>query len=573
MNSNQTIAHILSQMADILEFRGELIFKINAYRRASRVIAECAEDIEKLSREGRLAELPGVGKGLQEKISEYLTTGRIGELEQLSQQVPHDLFELLSVQNFGPKTAALAYARLGVETLADLRRVVDDGSLAQLPGMGEKKVENIRKGLEHRQQAQERLSIGIALPVVDEVMAYLTKTVSKKIGRLSPAGSVRRGQETVHDIDILAETRNGEEVIQAFVHMPGVTQLLGAGDTKGSVILNGRVQVDLRAVPPESYGAALQYFTGSKEHNVRLREIAKKAGYKINEYGIFAGDEKVGGGREEDIYEKLGMSWMPPELRQDRGEIEAALQREIPVLVEEGEILADLHVHSVYSDGQLTLAEMTRAVQAMGYQYMAFCDHSQYARYANGIDADRLQQQIEEIGRLNRTLKGFRVLCGSEVDILPNGDLDFPDELLAKLDFCVASIHSGFKNDPTGRTIKAMQNRYVDVIGHPTGRLISRRGGYDIDVAQVIHAAAKTGTALEVNSFWDRLDLSDVHVRQAIEKGVKISINTDAHHPEHLPMMRFGVATARRGWAKKSDVINTFKLTELKKWQKRNRRS
>ncbi|MBN2357382.1 DNA polymerase/3'-5' exonuclease PolX [candidate division KSB1 bacterium] len=567
---NKQIAEIFDQIADILEFKGELVFKINAYRRAGRAISELAEDIEDLWREGRLGEISGVGKGLQEKIGEFLTTGQIAELQELAQHVPSGLFELLSVQNFGPKTAALAFKELGVETLTDLQRVLQDGSLAKLPGMGAKKVENIRKGLEFRLSAEERLSIGLVVPIVDEVVAYLKK-VGPKIGRLSPAGSVRRGRETVHDIDLLAETDHGADVIKAFTDMPEVTQILGAGDTKGSVILNDRVQIDIRAVPAESFGAALQYFTGSKDHNVHLREIAKKLGYKINEYGIFANDKKIGGDQEEAIYEKLGMSWIPPELREDRGEIEAAQQGHIPQLLQQEDILADLHVHSVYSDGQLTVAEMADAVRARGYRYMAFCDHSRYANYANGMDEKRLLKQIQEIKALNSKMKDFVILTGCEVDILPDGTLDFGDEMLAQLDFVIASIHSGFKTNPTERAIRAMQNPYVDVIGHPTGRLISRREGYDIDVNAIIQEAAKTGTALEINSYWDRLDLSDVNAKLAIDAGVKISINTDAHHPEHLPMMRYGVATARRGWATKGDIINTLTVDELKKWQKRNR--
>ncbi len=568
---NKKIAEIFNQIADILEFKGELIFKINAYRKAARAIGDLSEDIQSLWRDGRLSEIPGVGKGLQEKIDEYFTAGQISELQELAQHIPSGLFELLSVQNFGPKTAALAYKELGVETLADLRRVIEDGSLAKLPGMGAKKVENIRKGLEFRLAAEERLSIGLAVPIVEAVVAKLREKLGNKIKRLSPAGSVRRGRETVHDIDLLAESEHGAEVVDAFVHLPGVTQILGAGETKGSVIFDGRVQMDIRVVPTPSFGAALQYFTGSKDHNVHLREIAKKLGYKINEYGIFKDEQQVGGEREEDIYSRLGMCWIPPELREDRGEIEAAQNNNIPTLIEPKDILADLHAHSTYSDGLLSLEDMAKAMRAMGYRYMAFCDHSKSATYANGLDANRLLEQVERIRSLNKKLKDFTILAGCEVDILADGSLDFDDEILAQLDFVVASIHSGFKSNPTQRTIRAMQNPYVDVIGHPTGRLISRREGYEIDVKAIIETAAETGTALEINSYWDRLDLSDVNVRVAIEKGVKICINTDAHHQEDVAMMRYGIATARRGWARKEDVINTFTLEQLKKWQKRNR--
>lgn len=568
---NQQVAEILEKMADLLEFKGEIPFKIAAYRKASRTINDLTEDIETIWQEGRLAEIPGVGKGLQGKIEQFLAEGKIRQLDELLEQVPRDIFELLSIQNFGPKSVALAYKKLGVETLDDLEKVLDDGRLATLPGMGAKKVENIRKGLELRKTAGSRISIGIALPIVDEVISYIKEKAGSKIGRISPAGSVRRNRETVHDIDILAETDHGGEVIEIFTHMPRVTQVLGAGETKGSVVLDDRFQVDLRAVKSESYGAAQQYFTGSKDHNVHLREIAKKNGYKINEYGIYKSEDKVGGEDEKDIYHLLNMSWIPPELRENRGEIEAALKDALPELVTVQDIKADLHIHSTYSDGQLTIEEMAEQVRSMGYSFMAFCDHSKSAVYANGLDEKRLLQEIQEIRQLNEKYDDFVVLAGSEVDILPDGSLDFSDEILAQLDFVVASIHSAFKTDPTMRTLAAMENKYVDVIAHPTGRLISRREGFSLDMDQVIAKAAETGTALEVNSYWDRLDLSDINVKKAVESGVKISINTDSHHPNHLSMMALGVGNARRGWAKKSDVINAMTLDELRAWQKRRK--
>jgi len=567
---NPQVAQILERMADVLEFQNEMPFKVNAYRKASRTIGELAEDVEKVWQEGRLDQIPGIGKGLQEKIEQFLSTGQIPQLDEMMQKVPKDLFELLTIQNFGPKTAAMAYKQLGVETLDDLRKVIEDGRLATLPGMGEKKVENIRKGLELKQTADSRISIGIAWPIVTNVISHLQDQAGSLIGRISPAGSVRRNRETVHDIDILAETDQGPEVIKIFTSMPGVTQVLGAGNTKGSVMIDNRFQVDLRAVPKDSYGAAQQYFTGSKDHNVHLREIAKKLGYKVNEYGVFAGEKKLAGENEEEIYRLLGMTWIPPELREDRGEIEAAVNNAIPELIALEDIQAELHVHSVHSDGKLTVTDMAEEVRAHGYKYMAFCDHSKYAVYAGGLDEGRLLKEIEEIRLLNKKYRDFRILAGIEVDILPDGSLDFADEILKQLDFVIASIHSAFKTDPTGRTLAALRNPFVDVIGHPTGRLISRREGFEVDIDAVIAAAAETGTALEVNSYWDRLDLSDLNVKKAIDQGVKISINTDAHHPEHLPMMSLGVGTARRGWAKKTDVINAMSYEELRKWQKRS---
>ncbi|HPN32959.1 MAG TPA: DNA polymerase/3'-5' exonuclease PolX [bacterium] len=568
---NKKVAEMLDQIADLLEFHGQVVFKINAYRKASRVISEMTEDLEQVWKQGRLAEIPGVGKGLQAHIDEFFKTGDIRQRQELLDQSPRELFDLLAVQNFGPKTAALAFRELGVQSLADLQQVIDDGRLAELPGMGEKRVANIRKGLQTLQTAGERVSIGVATPLCQTVMDYLREQSEAQLGRLSPAGSLRRGKESVHDIDLVAETENGANLIQRFVSMPGVTRILGAGDTKGSILFNDRIQIDLRAVPPSSYGAALQYFTGSKEHNVRLREIARAAGYKINEYGIFQAEKNVGGRREEEIYEALGMSWIPPELREDRGEIESALQGKLPELITFEDMKAELHVHSAYSDGQLTLEEMARHVADMGYDYMSFCDHSQSARYANGMEIPRLKEQMDAIRRLNKKMAPFTVLCGVEVDIRADGSLDYSDEVLAELDFVVASIHSAFKTDPTERTIQAMRNPYVDVIGHPTGRLISRREGFAIDLNRILQVGAETGTALEINSYWDRLDLGDINARAAVQAGVKLSINTDAHSPEHLAMVHFGIATARRGWVRKEDVINCLPLSRFKKWQKRSR--
>jgi DNA polymerase (family X) len=568
---NDKVVEILEQFGDVLEYKGEGPFKINAYRRAARTIDDLTEDVEKMWQEGRLNEIPGVGKALAEKLDQFLSTGRIRQLEEHMQTVPKELFALLSIQNFGPKTAALAYKELSVETLQDLRTVAEDGRLATLVGMGAKKVENILKSLQLQETAQKSVSIGKATSIVAEYIAYLEEMASDKIENISPAGSVRRFKETVHDIDILVETDFGGDVIEIFTKFPGVTRILGAGETKGSVLIDDRYQVDLRAVPMESYGAAQQYFTGSQAHNVRLREMAKKQGLKINEYGIYRGEEKIGGAREDDIYNALGMNWIEPELREDRGEIETAEKKQLPVLITLDDIRADLHMHTTNSDGQHSLEELVDYVRQRGYDYMAVCDHSKSAIYANGLDETRLLRAIEAIRILNEQLSDFTILAGSEVDILPNGNVDYDDSILKQLDFVVASIHSAFKTDPTARTIAAMENPYIDLIGHPTGRLISRREGFVLDIDRVLEAAQHTGTALEINSYWDRLDLNDVNVRRAVSNGVKLSINTDAHHHRHLSMMPLGVGTARRGWAKKEDVINTFSVDELRAWQKRNR--
>ncbi|HPG37859.1 MAG TPA: DNA polymerase/3'-5' exonuclease PolX [bacterium] len=568
---NQEIAEIFTRMADILEFKGENAFKVNAYRKAARVLTDLTADIEDLYNNKQLGEIPGIGQALQGKIEDYLLHNRISQYDALLNDIPKELFSLLSIPNFGPRTAALAYQKLGVQTLADLEKVIQNGDLVKLPGMGEKKVDKIHRGLELIKVSQTRISIAVAQSIIDQVISWLGEKAGTQITRITAAGSARRGKETVHGIDILAETPDGAAVLQLFTQMPNVTEITGAGDTKASVILENRYQVDLRAIPAASYGAALQYFTGSQAHNIKLRGIARDRGLKINEYGIFNEHGKIGGEQEEDIYRLLGMPWIEPELREDRGEIEAALQNRLPHLVTLDDIKADLHIHSTYSDGQLSVAEMAETIRSLGYQYMAFCDHSRSAFYANGLDENRLLQQLEEIRRLNERYSDFAILAGTETDILPDGSLDFPDHILKKLDFVIASIHSAFETDPTGRTIAAMKNPYVDVIGHPTGRLISRREGFALDIDRVIAVAAETGTALEINSYWDRLDLSDLHVKRAIEQGVKICINTDSHQAAHLTMMEFGVATARRGWAECKDIINTLPLEQFRARQKRNR--
>ncbi len=570
---NKDLSILFSRMADALEFKGETVFKINAYRRASRVLKELTDDIEQLVAEGTLTDLPGIGDALQQKIIEYVETEKIDAVDRQLDTVPEELFELLSVQNFGPKTAALANRELGVTTLDDLQRVVEDGSLTTLSGMGEKKVQNIKRALEHKRSADQCISIGIVHPIIEEITERMRSGLGSKIGRLTAAGSVRRSRETVHDIDLLVETDDGDGVIRFFTRLPRVTRILAAGTTKASVLFDGRFQVDLRAIAPQSFGAAQQYFTGSKEHNVRLRELARKKGLKVNEYGVFKGETSLAGRTEDQVYGALDLPWIAPELREDRGELQAAMDNTLPDLIEVEDIRGDFHIHSQYSDGQLSIEDMAEDVRQMGYEYMAFCDHSQSARYANGLDETRLLKQIAAIHRLNAQYTDFTILTGTEVDIQKNGELDFSTDLLSKLDFVIASIHSSFQTDPTGRICRAMENPYVDVIAHPTGRLISRREGYSLDIARVIQTAAKTGTALEVNSFWDRLDLCDLHVRQAMDVGALISINTDAHHPANLPLMTLGVGTARRGWAQAAQVINTWSIDKIRQWRQDRHRS
>ena len=567
MNKNQELARIFDRMADALEFLGEIPFKVVAYRKAARVLEDLPEDIEEIYRKGGMAalmRLPGIGEGIAKKIAQYLDEGRIDRYEEVMKQVPQDLLDLMEVQGIGPRTLRLAYEKLGVRTKEDFKRVLEDGSLARLPGMGPKKIENIKKGLELYERMAQRIPLGAAYPLVQAIVEALRQV--PEVLEISPAGSFRRMKETVGDLDILAAARpeHGRSIIQKFVSLPQVTRVLAAGDTKGSAIFQDRYQVDLRVVPPESYGAALQYFTGSKAHNVHLRGIARSMGLKISEYGVFRGAEKIAGETEESVYKAVGLVWIPPELREDRGEIEAAQQGKLPRLVEYDEIRGDLHVHSKYSDGTATLEELVRFGQKMGYEYIAVCDHSQSVKYAHGLEVDRLRKKNAEIDRINARLEGFRLLKGTEVDILPDGSLDYPDEVLAELDFVVASVHQWRKDeDATERILRAMENPYVHAIGHPTGRLISTREGYRVDIEALVEKALETGTFLEINAYYERLDLNDVHARLAGERGVLLEIGTDAHQAGQLWQIRLGVGVARRAWLGPQQIVNTRPLAEL----------
>ncbi|MCP2597633.1 DNA polymerase/3'-5' exonuclease PolX, partial [Candidatus Aminicenantes bacterium AC-335-G13] len=474
--------------------------------------------------------------------------------------------ELLEIQNLGAKTISLAHKELGVKNLDDLKRVIEDGSLAKLFGMGEKKVENIKKGIEIYEQAHERIPIYEALTIVEDVIEYLKNAPG--ISQISPAGSLRRMKETVGDIDILATGKNGREIIEFFTKYPNVDRVIASGKTKGSIMVKtekGKKQVDLRIVDEDCYGAALQYFTGSKAHNIRLRSMAKEKGLKISEYGVFRDDKKIAGRTEEEIYKILNLPWIPPEIREDRGEIECALENRLPDLINYTDIKGDLHVHSSYSDGHSTIEEIAEHAKSLGYEYIAICDHSQSVKYAHGLTEDRLKRQIEEIDKLNEKLTGIKILKGIEVDILPDGKLDFPDELLAQLDYVVASIHIGFKKNVTERMLLALENPYVHTLAHPTGRLISKREGYDVDLDKIFEAALKNNKILELNAYYDRLDLNEINLRKAKEMGIKIAIGTDAHHIGGMRMMRFGIGIARRGWLEKKDVLNCLPYSELKK--------
>ncbi|MEO0142198.1 MAG: DNA polymerase/3'-5' exonuclease PolX [candidate division WOR-3 bacterium] len=561
MKKNKELARIFNQIADALEYKGENVFRVVAYRKAAKVLDELIEDVEVLNRENRLKDLPGIGEGIAKKIDEYLKTGKMQKYIEATKGIPPTLLELLNIQNLGPKTLALANKHLGVKDLADLKRVIEDGSLAKLPQMGEKKVENIKKGIELYEHSQERLPIALAEEVASGVIAYLKENAPIK--NISPAGSLRRWKETIGDIDILVSGKDHKKITEVFTKYPKAERILSAGETKSSIIVEGGIQVDIRIVDEKSFGAALQYFTGSKAHNVKLRTIAVAKKWKLNEYGVFKGEKAIAGEDEEGVYKVLGLQWIPPELREDRGEVEMAQKNALPKLIELSDIRGDLQMHSNYSDSTASIEELAQFCEKLGYEYILITDHSQSARYAHGLEIERLYKQWEEIENLNKKFKKIKILKGIEVDILGNGKLDYPDKILKEFDLVVASIHQGFTKNVTERICSAMENPYVDIIGHPTGRLISKREGYTIDLDKILKKAAETRTWLECNAYPDRLDLNDVNLKRAKEMGIKISLGTDAHGLNELLWMKFGVATCRRGWLEKDDVVNTYPLSRL----------
>jgi DNA polymerase (family 10) len=567
---NKELADLFDKMANILEFKGENPFKISAYRRASRILGDLTKDIEEIAQNGELKTVPGIGEGMAQKIEEYLKTGKVSKYEEIRKGVSDELISIMDIPGMGPKTLSMIHKEKGISDLSQLEKAVEDGSLIGLPGIGEKKVENIKRGIELLKASKGRMNLGVAFPLAKRIVEALReKTGFRKI---EWAGSLRRMRENIGDIDILATGPNHEKIVHTFTHLPEVKEVLASGETKASVIVEGGVQIDLRVVEEDSYGAALQYFTGSKGHNIHLRGIAKAKGIKINEYGVFKGEKKIGGKEEKDVYKILGMAWIEPELREDRGEIEAAQKEKLPRLIQEPEIKGDLHVHSKWSDGTSSIEEIAKAAQKKGYQYVALCDHSKSLRIAHGLDEARLLKQIEEIDRINEKLKGFQILKGTEVDILTDGKIDHPDKVLARLDYVVAAVHSGFKQEKekmTKRIVRALENPLVHCLAHPTGRLLGARAPYEVDIDEVMEAAKKYGKVLEINATFERLDLDDIHCMKAKEMGIRMAIGTDSHHPDQLWMISLGVAVARRGWLESPDVLNTLSLKEILKWCQR----
>ncbi len=571
---NAELASLFDKLADILEIKGENEFKVRAYRKAAMVLRGLGEPVEDFYSKGKLMELPGIGEGIAKKIAEYLETGKITKLEEESKDFPESLLEMLKIPGLGAKTVGLLYRRLGIKTVDELERAAKSGKLLVLPGMGSRKIEKILEGIEKYRtllsgNAEKRFLLGDVYMMILELTDFLKEKAPME--RITPAGSFRRMKPTVGDIDILVSTNSPGEVMEAFKSHPEVKEILWSGESKTSVLFGeSMIQIDLRAVNPESWGAALQYFTGSKNHNIHLREIAKKMGFKINEYGVFveATGERIAGKTEESVYRALGLQFIPPEMREDWGEIELAQNHSIPELIRYDQIKGDLHIHTRYSDGSNTIEQIVLKALEMGYSYIAITDHSQSLRVARGLEEERLRQQWKEIEELQYRYPQIKILKGSEVDILPDGSLDYPDDVLRELDFVVASVHTKFnmsEDEMTQRIIRAMENKYVTAIGHPTGRLLFKRDPYPLNVEEFLKVAAETGTFVEINSNPERLDLEDRYIHIGKRYGVGFVISTDSHNIHQMWSIKLGVGMARRGWLTADEILNTHDLEDLTK--------
>ncbi|HQE24427.1 MAG TPA: DNA polymerase/3'-5' exonuclease PolX [Candidatus Atribacteria bacterium] len=563
---NREVAKLLEDIATLLEMKGESRFRVVAYEEAARRIESWPEPIEEVWKKGKLREIPGIGESIASKIEEYLSTGKLSYLEELTREIPPEVIQLTAIPGVGPKTAKLLYDQLGIKSIEDLEKAIAEQKLRQLPRLGAKSEEKIRKGIEMFKKQSGRMLLGQALPLVEEIVGAIQE--KSGVTKISPAGSIRRMKETIGDIDILVASSVPESIMKIFTSLPQVREVIARGTTKSSIVTQEGIQVDLRVVEEASFGAALQYFTGSKAHNIKLREIAIKKGFKINEYGIFRldNDKRVGGEKEEEIYETLGMEWIPPEMREDQGEIELAQEKKLPVLIDIDDLQGDLHVHSDWSDGVTSIEGMAEAALSRGYKYLAICDHTQSLAVASGLSPEEIWERRKEIEQWNQKRKELRLLDGVEVNIMSDGSLDFPDSELDKLEVIVAGLHSGLgqgEEKITRRLEEAMRNKYVQVISHPTGRILNKRDAYQVNREKLFYLAKETNTYLEINSQPERLDLGDSDARRARDLGVKLVISTDAHDSRSLDYIRYGVAQARRAWLQKEDVLNTFPLEEL----------
>jgi DNA polymerase (family 10) len=571
--NNHELADVFTLIADLSEIKGEIIYKTLAYRKTSDNLAALGRDVNEYWKEGKLEEIPGVGKAIAEKIDELLGTGKLGFLAKLKKEVPPSLAEWLKVPGLGPKKVGLIWKTLNITTLAQLETAAKKGKLRGLPGMGEKSESAILTGIASLSRRSGRIPLGRAYPLAQEIIAQLKKV--KGVITAEPAGSLRRMRSTIGDLDILVAARDSKPVMEAFTNLPGVVRVLGRGETKSSIEFGDGVRAQVWVHPPEKFGTALQYATGSKDHNVQLRQLALDKGLSLSEHSFERtnGKGEILCATEEEVYRTLGLPWIPPELREDRGEVQAARQNKLPRLIEVRDIKADLQVHSNWSDGKLTMLEMARAAAKRGIKVIAFTDHSVSLGVTGGLSMEDHKKQAAEIRKTQDKLgDSILILHASEVEIKADGTLDYPDKFLASLDLVLASLHTSLRQPRakvTQRLLNAIRNPHVDIIGHPTGRLIPDREGADLDMDAIFKAAAETGVALEINAHPARLDLDDTYARRAMDMGIPISINTDAHSEADLDMLFYGVAIARRAWLTKEDVINCWSTKKLLDWLKK----
>lgn len=566
--SNEEVARLLGDIGDMLEIQGENIFKVRAYHRAANSIRSLTADITKVYEQDKLAQIPGVGAHIAERVAELLRTGRLAYYEELKKKVSPAMLTLMQVPSVGPKKAKTLYEKLNIISIDQLEKAAREGKLKELPGMSIKTEENVLHDIELFRKHRERILLFEALPIAERIVDDLRKRPF--VNRADMAGSLRRMKETIGDIDLLAASEQPDKVADFFCSLPDVARVLAKGKTKSSIVVRTGLQIDLRVVSPEEYGSALQYFTGSKDHSIKLRDLAKKKGLKISEYGIFdvKSDKRLGGNTEEEIYEKLMMDFIPPVLRENKGEIEAALAHRLPKLIGLKDIRGDLHTHSKWSDGLNKIKDVAEVARSLDYEYVAVCDHAEKLHVAGGMTLKEIQKRAEEIRELNSKLKDLVVLAGVELNVDNEGNVDYGPEVLKDFDIVSASIHTGFgqsEKQLTERALRAMNNPYINVLCHATGRILGKREPYKIDLERVFDEARATGTLLELNSFPDRLDLKDDHLQEAKKRGARIAIGTDSHIADQLHYMRYGVATAQRGWLTKEDVVNTYPLEKLRK--------
>jgi len=569
---NKEIAEVFREVAQLLEIKGDNPYRIRAYEKAAQTIEALGVDVEELAKKGKLTSIPGIGADLASKIQEILRTGTLSLLEELKKEVPPALLTFLQIPSLGPRKVKAIYDKFGITTLEELEKLCLEHKIARLPGFGIKTEENILKGIKLLKEKRGRRPLGEILPYAEEIVELIKNKAP--IQNIAIAGSIRRRKETVKDIDVLITSNHSEKVMSFVANLPQVEEVIAFGETKTSVRLKIGIQMDVRVVPQNSWGAALAYFTGSKAHNIRVRELALERGLKINEYGVYRGEEWVAGRTEEEVYGALGLPWIPPELREDQGEIEAALEGRLPRLVEYDEVIGDAHVHSKYSDGASSLEEIMNYAEKLGLSWVALCDHSQGLKVAGGVPVEELFKKKRHIEELNQKSKKVKLIFGAEVDINSDGTLDYPDEVLKEIDFVIAAIHTGFQQEEkqiTERILSALKHPLVHAIAHPTGRLIGEREPYAVNLKEVFEVAKIYGKALEINAYYKRLDLPDIYVRTARDMGIKLIIGTDAHIADQMNYLSFGTAVARRGWCEKEDLLNTLSYEEFMDWLKKVR--